>query len=673
MAQQSIETVSAAHLNSGLDFNIFAPKEPVEKIGGITKETLSGASGDTFRLSQLTAMGANPATLVRRLNKEIVFLTTYAGLKDPVTGDPLGYGAHTGHSEIDRQMVEAAKAVNAAFGIVRLGFASGICDGTTQGTEGMFHSLASRNAIFELMLHQMGGYPHSPAAVGFASCDKEGPATTAAIANFKRWEEESGRRLVGLIVPGGSMLPLIDPSIPDTGKVQATNTLVQYGHLSVHDASVNLCHSCTKTGGGCQFFGTAASQQVIAEAMGLIIPHGACAPSTTAPWLEVAKSSAKYVLGLTKMGIGVKDIMSEGSIRNAVAVMAATGASTNMFMHIPFIARAAGLPCPTVEEYKKIFNIVPRILWVLPNGSPNDKYPRYPSGVPTALFWAAGGTQEIMLALRDLGVLDLDALTVTGKTVRQNLQDWENSPRRRFYRDLLKSQTGVDPDDIILPLDKGVPSTYTFPTGNLAEISVCKSSTINASKLVDGVYHKIGTAKVFTSETELRKAIHAKKIKPDDIIFFVSRGVLATGLEEVYEFTADIKHVPELKDVAIFTDARFSGVSTGACIGHVEPEALSGGPCGKVLDGDLVEIKINTRTGDAEVNLVGDAESGYRGAGFGSALLDRRPIRDDVRADPRLPFIVKKFGEEMFRKGERWSTGYFSDYRYPGAVLPRGY
>jgi dihydroxyacid dehydratase/phosphogluconate dehydratase len=242
-----------------------------------------------------------------------------------------------------------------------------------------------------------------------------------------------------------------------------------------------------------------------------------------------------------------------------------------LLLHIPAIAHAAGLTQPTVEEWQRINCQVPRLVDVLPNG---------PVGHPTVRVFLAGGVPEVMLHLRDLGLLRLDALTVQGQLLGDTLAAWEKSERRHQLRAQLLERDGVDPDQVIMPpqtaKERGLTSTVTFPTGNLApEGSVVKSTAIDPEVVdADGVYRKTGPARVFASERAAIAAIKGKTdkpIQPGDVIVLIGRGPLGCGMEETYQLTAALKFLPWGKDVALITDARFSVVSTGVCIGHVGP------------------------------------------------------------------------------------------------------
>jgi putative YjhG/YagF family dehydratase len=287
-----------------------------------------------------------------------------------------------------------------------------------------------------------------------------------------------------------------------------------------------------------------------------------------------------------------------------------------------------------VQDWIDVNRKVPRLVDALPNG---------PIGHPTVRVFLAGGVPEVMLHLRKLGLLDESCLTVSGATIGQVLDWWATSDRRLRFRDLLRERDGIDADDVIMSprraRERGLTSTVTFPTGNLApQGSVIKSTSIDSSVVdPDGVYRITGPARVFTTERAAVAAIKSAGIKRGDVNVLICRGPNGAGMEEIYQVTSALKHLPFGKHVAVITDARFSGVSTGACIGHVGPEALAGGPIGKVLEGDLVRIVIDRNRLEGRVDLVGSAADGLHDEQWGSALLARRTLRCDLTPDPNLP------------------------------------
>jgi len=387
----------------------------------------------------------------------------------------------------------------------------------------------------------------------------------------------------------------------DAGKVQTIGARYSHGLLSLDEAAELGCRACGTPGGGCQFLGTAATAQVVAEALGLSLPHSALAPSGEPVWTQLAVDSAVAVLEMEQRNLRLRDILTDAAVRNAMIVHAAFGGSTNLLLHIPAIAYTAGLRRPSVEDWIEVNRRTPRLVSVLPNG---------PVHHPTVRAFLAGGVPEVMLHLRTLGLLDLNVLTVTGQPLGQVLAAWESSERRTRFRDLLRQADGVDPDDVILPparaRERGLTSTVAFPRGNLApEGSVIKSTAIDPAVVdSDGVFRHEGPARVFTRERDAMTAIKAGQIRAGDVIVLMGAGPMGTGMEETYQLTSALKHLPFGRHVALVTDARFSGVSTGACVGHVGPEALAGGPLGRVQDGDILRVVVDRIQLEGSVDLV---------------------------------------------------------------------
>jgi dihydroxyacid dehydratase/phosphogluconate dehydratase len=269
-----------------------------------------------------------------------------------------------------------------------------------------------------------------------------------------------------------------------------------------------------------------------------------------------------------------------------------------------------------------------------------------------------------MLHLRRAGLLETKAMTVSGVTLGEQLDEWESSARRTRLRTLLRERDGVDPDDVILSPEaashRGLTSTVCFPRGNIApEGSVIKSTAIDPSVLdAEGVYRVTGRARVFLTESAAIEAIKGKQIRPGDVLVLICRGPMGAGMEETYQITSALRYLEFGKHVAVVTDARFSGVSTGACIGHVSPEALAGGPVGKLRDDDLIEIVIDRRSLEGTVNFVG--ENGvWAGAESGSQLLAGRSPRPDLAADPALPDETRLWSALQDVSGGTWKGSVF--------------
>jgi putative YjhG/YagF family dehydratase len=604
----------------------------------ITAEMLiERPSGDIFGLTQNAGMGWDPRELGR---PQYLMLGTNGGIRAP-DGHPIALGYHTGHWEIGLLMQAAAEEFRQLEGLPFAAFCSDPCDGRTQGTVGMMDSLAYRNDAAQVFRRLIRSLPTRRGVLGVATCDKGLPAMMMALAAM--------RDLPGVLVPGGVTLPPTDGE--DAGKVQSIGARFAHGELTLEQAADLGCRACGSPGGGCQFLGTAATSQVIGEALGLSLPHSALAPSGQPIWIDMARRSARALVMLAERGINGRDILTDASVRNAMAVHAAFGGSTNLLLHLPAIAHAAGLRRPTVDDWTDVNHRVPRLVDTLPNG-PH----------PTVRAFLAGGVPEVMLHLRRLKLLDESVLTVSGERLGTLLDWWEGSERRRTLRERLRAADGISPDDVIMAPDsaraRGLTSTVTFPRGNLApQGSVIKSTAIDPSVVdADGVYRNVGPARVFTLERDAIAAIKGRgpnPLKPGDVMVLICRGPLGAGMEEIFQITSALKHLSWGKHVAVLTDARFSGVSTGACIGHIGPEALAGGPIGKLEDGDLVQIIVDRNKLEGSIDLIGHGETRF-GAGEGARVLAARPPRGDLAPDPDLPDDTRLWAALQQLGGGTW-------------------
>jgi len=597
------------------------------------------SSGDLFGMTQNAGMGWVPAEL---LGPQYLILSTQGGLRNE-DGSPTALGYHTGHWEVGLLVRAAAQYLKQQGAVPFAAYCSDPCDGRTQGTTGMFDSLPYRNDAAVVLRRLIRSLPTREGLLGVATCDKGLPAMMLALAGSSN--------LPGIIVPGGVTLPPINGE--DAGKVQTIGSRYVHGEITLEEASAAGCAACGTPGGGCQFLGTAATSQVVAEALGITLPHAALAPSGQDIWLQTAATSAAALIKLSQAKLTMQDILTPASLHNAMVVHAACGGSTNLLLHIPAIAFAAGLERPTVDDWNKINRSVPRFVDVLPNGPENH---------PTIRLFLAGGVPEVMLHLRAMDLLELDALTVTGERLGDILQWWETSARRSELRERLKAEDGIDPDDVIIPpkraRERGLTSTVCFPMGNLApQGSVIKATAIDPAVVDDdGVYRKRGPARVFTRERDAIAAIKGQTdnpLKAGDVLVLMGRGPLGSGMEETYQITAALKFLPWGREVAVLTDARFSGVSTGACIGHVGPEALAGGPIGKVRDGDLIEIIIDRNGLVGSVNLIGEGDIEF-GAEEGSQVLEQRTASPDLQPDSDLPEDTRLWAALQNAGGGTW-------------------
>ena len=634
--------------------------EPVRLVGDApagqlpisAEQLLNEPSGNLFGMTQNVGMGWRPEDVGR---PQYLIISTQGGLR-AADGTPLALGYHTGHWEIGLLVQAAAETLRAEGMIPFSATVSDPCDGRTQGTVGMMDSLPYRNDAAITMRRLIRSLPTREGVMGVATCDKGLPAMMVALAGMSS--------LSGIIVPGGVTLPA--PHAEDAGTVQTIGARFAHDLISLDYAADMGCRACGSAGGGCQFLGTAATAQVVAEAFGLSLPHSALAPSGEPIWLDMARRSALALLRMSNSRsqdrLPLKQILTQKSLENAMLLHAAFGGSTNLLLHIPAIAHAAGLALPTVADWNRINRTTPRLVDALPNGPRNH---------PTVQVFMAGGVPEVMLHLRDMGLLHTDVLTVSGATLGENLAWWEQSERRLAVRRQLASAGEIDPAHVIMNADQarqaGLTSTVVFPTGNIApEGSVIKATAIDPTVVDDdNVYRHRGPARVFTSERAAVAAVKGlsdRPIRPNDVLILIGVGPLGTGMEETYQVTAALKYIPWGKTVPVLTDARFSGVSTGACVGHVGPEALAGGPIGRIRDGDTIEITIDRNRLSGTIELVETVD--------GADFLDR-PIHPDVARHPQLPDDTRLWAALQQASGGTWA-GAIYDVDKIVAVIERG-
>ena len=617
----------------------------------LTAEMLRGSpSGDLFGLSQNVGMGWDAAGAA---DGQVLILSTQGGVRAP-DGAPIALGYHTGHWEIGLLVQAAAAELRRLGKIPFAGFCSDPCDGRTQGTVGMFDSLPYRNDAAIVLRRLARSLPLREGVMGIATCDKGLPAMLMAVAGLTDRP--------GIIVPGGVTLP--PKAGEDAGAIQTIGTRYTHGLITLEDAADLGCRACASPGGGCQFLGTAATAQVVAEALGLTLPHAALAPSGQPVWHDLAVRSARAVIALAASGLTTGDVLTPASITNAMTVHAAFGGSTNLLLHLPAIAHAAGLPQPSVDDWIAVNQRTPRLVSVLPNG---------PVHHPTVRVFLAGGVPEVMLHLDQLGLLDTSVPTVSGGTLADLLRWWKTSERRERFREILLREDGVDPADVILSptaaAEKGLKGTMAFLRGSLApQGAIVKATAIDPRAVSDaGIYRHTGPARVFTSEHAVMAAIKAGQIEPGDVLVLAGIGPMGTGMEETYQVTAALKQLPFASQVAVITDARFSGVSTGACIGHVSPEALAGGPLGKLVAGDMITIEIDSAAATGSINLVAHDSQTFTPEAA-AAELAGRPTIAGLAPDPRLPADTRLWAVLQEASGGVWAGAVFDEARIAGRL-----
>lgn len=600
-------------------------------------DLLHRPSGDLFGWSLDVGMGWQPGA-VRQ--PQLLLLSTLGGLREP-DGTPLALGYHTGHWEVGLLMREAALTGRAEGWTPFAGFCTDPCDGRSQGTPGMFDSLPYRNDAATVLGRLIRSLPNRAAVIGVATCDKGLPAMLMAVAG--------AGDLPVAIVPGGVTLPAADGE--DAGTIQTIGARFSHGLITLEEAAALGCRACASPGGGCQFLGTAASAQVVAEALGLAVPHSALAPSGQPIWLDGAARTVYAVQAQRALGWSARTLVTDASIRNAMVTHAAFGGSTNLLLHVPAIAHAAGLTRPSIDDWMAVNRSVPRLVDALPAG-PH----------PTVRVHLAGGVPEVLLHLRALGLLDTRVPTCTGLTLDEVLDWWADSERRSRCRGLLRERDGVDPDRVILPppaaAAAGLSSTVCFLRGSLAPDGAIVKSTAIAKDLLDadGVYRHLGPARVFTSEAEAIGAIKAQDataLQPGEVVVVAGIGPMGTGMEEVYQVTSALKHLPALRGTPLLTDARFSGVSTGPCVGHIGPEALAGGPLGRLRDGDLVRVEIDTRRLHGRVDLV-RVDPATGDPVVDEATLAARTPHPGLAPHPKLPGATRLWAALQAASGGTW-------------------
>ncbi|MAZ53976.1 MAG: YjhG/YagF family D-xylonate dehydratase [Trueperaceae bacterium] len=596
-------------------------------------------SGNLFGLTQNAGMGWEPSEVARG---QVLIVSTQGGLRAE-DGSPVALGYHTGHWEIGLMVKQAAETLRERGALPFAAYCSDPCDGRSQGTTGMFDSLPYRNDAATVLRRLIRSLPTRAAVMGVATCDKGLPATLQALAG------SSG--LPAIAVPGGVTLPTVGGE--DAAQVQTLGARFSHELIDIEYAAEMGCKACGSSGGGCQFLGTAATAQVIAEALGMALPHSALSPSGEPIWLDLAHRSALALLRLTSLETPLSMILTEAAVDNALLVHAAFGGSTNLLLHIPAIAHAAGLRPPTVREWNQANRATPRLVDALPNGPRNH---------PTVQVFMAGGVPEVMLHLRNMGLLDTQVKTVTGETLASNLDWWESSERRVAVRNRIE-QAGINVDQIIMDADTarsaGLTSTVLFPVGNLApEGSVIKATAIDPSLVGnDDVYRHSGSARVFVDESDAIEAVKGggeRPIEVGEVLVLIGAGPSGTGMEETAQLTSALKYLPWGKHIPILTDARFSGLSTGACIGHVGPEALAGGPIGCLRDGDQIEIIIDRHNLVGTIDLVGTAE-GTLGSQEATALLASRSPHPALSPHPDLPDDTRLWAALQRVSGGTWA------------------
>jgi dihydroxy-acid dehydratase len=505
------------------------------------------------------------------------------------------YGmGHPGTFHFRELVEEVSNGVYEAGGKPAVFTVSDICDGVIQATSGMSYSLVSRDIMAAMVEIHALGHPHDGMAL-ISGNDKSVPAHLVAIARCD---------LPAIHLPGGTQLN--SPDYVTSDQMWSMGAEVERGELPRQDLEVAQRGACP-TCGACQFMGSASTGQVLAEALGLALPGSALTPAPLTRLLRYARATGKQLVTLIEENLTARRILTRDAFENAIILHAATGGSTNALLHLPVIAREAGVDVG-IDDFDRIHRRVP----VLANVKTTGRY-------PVEYFWYAGGVPAVMLELREM--LHLDCLTVTGKTLGENLEEIEQSPfffaERQGYLNNLKieKQEIIRPRDDPFGTDGGVAVLY----GNLAP----GGAMIKAFSVPPEMHVHTGRARVFDFEEEAVHALVSRKVTPGDVLVIRYEGPRANGMPEMYYAAAILSADPELNTTtAIVTDGRYSGAMRGPCIGHVAPEALDGGPIALVEEDDLIEINIPKR----RLAVVGTAGQKQPPDVVSKTLAERREI-----------------------------------------------
>ena len=496
--------------------------------------------------------------------------------------------SHPGSAHLDRFVAEAVRAVNENGGKASRYFATDMCDGIAQGHDGINYSLPHREAIVNLVEAQANASVYD-GGVFIASCDKAMPAMLMSIGRLKD--------MSAIVVTGGVMeahpLPkeyvVQDPAcainelltLEQIGKFDAWEKTGVIPNEQLEYYKHHACPSC----GACSFMGTASTMQIMAEALGLMLPGTALMPATAPQLKEAAYAAGAQLMKLVEAGIRAKDIVTMKSFENAILVHAAISGSTNATMHIPAIAHEFGLTIDA-DTFDRMHRGAHYLLNIRPSGD-----------WPAQFFYYAGGVPRVMEEIKSM--LHLDVMTVTGKTLGENLEELRRSGFYERCDQLLREKTAalgldVKQSDIIHRFDeaKGTDGSIAILRGNLAP----EGCVIKHTACPKNMFKAVLRAKPYDSEEACIDAVLHGKVSPGDAIFIRYEGPRGSGMPEMFYTGEAICADPTLAaSVALITDGRFSGASRGPVIGHVSPEAAAGGPIALVEEGDLIEIDVEAR------------------------------------------------------------------------------
>ena len=480
--------------------------------------------------------------------------------------------SHPGSGHLNQLVDAARRGIADAGGYGARYFCTDICDGESQGTDGINYSLASREMIANMIEIHANATPFD-GGVYIASCDKGMPGNLMGLARVN---------IPSVVIPGGTMSA--GPELLTLEQLGMYNAQYERGEIDEARlcwAKENACPSC----GACSFIGTASSMQIMAEALGLALPGSALLPATSPDLIDYAYQAGKRSVELALSGLKPSDIVTMDSLENAILVHAAISGSTNCLLHLPAIAHEFGLSIDG-NTFDRLHRGAHYLLDIRPAG-------RWPA----EFFYYAGGVASIMEEIRSM--LHLDVMTVTGKTLGENLSElrkngfydrcgeWLEAANRKYQLHLTRS-------DIIRPFDQaiGTDGSIAVLYGNLAP----EGAVIKHTACPKEMFHVVLRARPFESEEECLEAVLHHKVEKGDAVFIRNEGPKGSGMPEMFYTSEAISSDPELgRSIALITDGRFSGASTGPVIGHCSPEAQSGGPIALVEKDDLIEINIPER------------------------------------------------------------------------------
>lgn len=465
------------------------------------------------------------------------------------------------------ELVESARAgADSAGGKAARYFTTDICDGMAQGHDGINYSLASRDTIANMIEIHAGATPFD-AGVFVCSCDKGVPAHLMAIGRLN---------IPSIVVTGGVMDA--GPDLLTLEQIGMYSAMYQRGEISGEQLTWYKHHACPSCG-ACSFMGTASTMQIMAEALGLMLPGSALMPANCDDLPEMARRAGETAVMLARSGLKARDLVTRKSFENAVMVHAAISGSTNSLLHIPAIAHEFGIALDAAD-FDRMHRGAHYLLDIRPAG-------RWPA----QFFYYAGGVPAVMEEIKS--GLHLDVMTVTGRTLGENLEQLETTGYYENCHRYLETW-GIASTDIIRPFDKpiGDDGTIGILYGNLAP----EGAVVKHSAVPKEMFRAVLRARPFDCEEDALKAVLERDIQPGDAVFIRYEGPRGSGMPEMFYTTEAISSDPELgRSIALITDGRFSGASKGPAIGHVSPEAASGGPIALVEEGDLIELDIPAR------------------------------------------------------------------------------